>query len=97
MLLERRIVHEQIEFPEFLHGFANGTLAELRIFYITRDRDTSTPFRLDRRQRLFSVRLLLGKMNYRNVRAFACEKNRDRTAYTGIAAGNDRRLILQLA
>src|SRR5688572_27212502 len=67
MLLKSGVIYKDVEAPEFFECFRDSTLAELRIFYIARYRQTLSAFVLDRGRGLLCVHLLRGQMDDRHV------------------------------
>ena len=89
--------NKNIEPSERAHRTLDDFVAECGIDQIAGDQLAHPPFCFDDRARVFGIRLFIGQIHDRNVGAFACEQRCNRPADSGIAAGDQRGLALQLS
>ena len=94
MLLKCSIVDENIELAQLADSLCDRVCAEPRVRYVSLDHDALPAFALDRRSRRFCV-VAFFEVADRDIGALASEENGDRTAYAGIAAGDERHHVLK--
>ncbi|HZQ93341.1 MAG TPA: hypothetical protein VFA60_16240 [Terriglobales bacterium] len=96
VLLERGVVYQDVELPEFLHCRLDRIAAEFGVAHVAGDQQRAPSLALHCFARFFRVFLLLRQMNHHHVGAFARIEHRHGTADAGVPAGDDRHLVLQL-
>ncbi len=84
MLLERGVVDQDVEPPQLAHGLCDRAFTEFRTRHVAGNRDAAPPFVLNAGTGFFRVGMFV-EIDDRNVRTFACEQHRHRTADPGIA------------
>jgi len=94
VLLEGRVIDQDVELAELLEGLLDRGFTEAQIRDVPRHRNTTSPFGLDRAFGLLGVGVLV-QIRDCHVRAFAGVEYRDRTADTGIAPCNQRHHVAQ--
>src|SRR5919107_2972940 len=97
VLLEGRVVDEYVELAELLHRPLDGLAAEPRLAHVAGDEQRPTPLALYRLARLLRVPLLFGKVDDCHVRALAREEDCDGAADAGVAARDERGLVVEFA
>ncbi len=96
VLLERRVVDQDVELAEFLDGAPDHIGADPALADVAGDGEAAPPLVLDRPLGHRRV-LVLVEIEDGDIGALAGEQHRHRPADAGIAAGDDRHRILQLA
>src|SRR5690606_15244312 len=88
VLLERGVVHQNIQLAKALYGVSYGIATERWVLYVTRDANGPSALGFDVAAGFFGVVVFI-QINDRDVGTFACKKNRDCPAYARVAAGHD--------
>src|SRR5947209_600018 len=94
--LEGGVVHEDVELAEFAHRARHYVLAELAVTDVPGDEQTAAALLLDSLLGDLRVALLGTEIGDGDIGALAGKQHGNRAADAGIAAGNDRDLVLQL-
>src|SRR5262249_46590334 len=95
VLLEGGVVDKNVQATETGQRLLDRALAKARVRNIARDEQAGSPFFLDRA--LCAPRIIvLVKVGYRDVGAFARKEHGDRTSDAGIAAADECDHALQL-
>ena len=76
--LERSVVHQHVQPPEFGHRAPDGCKAEITLGHIAGDGDRAPALRLHLAADGIGILLLVRQMHDGDVRAFPCEQQRHR-------------------
>src|SRR6266496_5835859 len=95
-MLFGRVVDQNIDLAELLHGLFDSFSTELFLADVTCDQQTFAPFFFHPTLGFIRV-LVLFKVHDRNVRILFCKGNRDCTADSAVAAGDERHFISQFS
>jgi len=96
VLLERGVVHEDVELAQFVDGPLDGVFAEFRIGHVARDEDAAAALFLDGAFRLLGIFMLV-EIGDGDIGALPRVEHGDRASNPRVAAGDKRNHSFELA